>query len=97
MRGLGGMQSGLRQFFDIQLTALILIQSLELCFHKLHVLCLGYFAVLVGIHEKQQLLDLVLAKCQLIVWVRSCRSFRLRSCGPGRFAGRGDQWPRRHT
>src|SRR5271167_4658734 len=57
----------LRQGPDVQFTALVLIKSVELCFHKLHVLLPGNFAVLVGVHEKQQLFDVVLPESQSIL------------------------------
>jgi hypothetical protein len=39
--------------------------------HKRHPLLLGDFAVLDGIHQEQQLLDVILSECQLILWLRN--------------------------
>src|ERR1700680_2834458 len=65
-------QFRLRQFLDLQLPCLALIESFELRFHELHPLLLGDFAVLVGIHEEEQLLDLILCECQFILRLRNC-------------------------
>jgi hypothetical protein len=65
-------QFRLLKFLGVQLPFLVLIQSVELRFHKLYPLLLGDFAVLVGIHEEQQLRDLGLSECQFILRLRNC-------------------------
>jgi hypothetical protein len=84
MGGRGRTQSRLHQLFDIQFSALVRIQPLELGFHEFHVFFFGYLPVLIGIHKKQQLHDVVLAECKLICRFRNCRrDGRLRSRGLG--------------
>ena len=45
----------------VQISALVLIRSVELRCHNVHPLLFGDFAVLVSIHKKQQLPDLALS------------------------------------
>jgi hypothetical protein len=78
-------QLRLRWFLDIQLSVLGLIQSVELRFHKRHPLLLRDLAVLVGIHNEKQLLDLGISEakfflrlrnCCLLAWARRCETFK---------------------
>ena len=59
-------QFRLSQFLDVQISALVLIQSVELCFHKAHELLFGNPAIFVGVHKEQQLFDLLLPDRQFI-------------------------------
>ena len=55
------------QFIDIQISALVLSQPVELCFHKMHELLFGDLAILVCIHKEQQFLALILPERQFIL------------------------------
>ena len=70
--GVAYTQLRLGEFLDVQLPFLVLIQPVELRFHKLHPFLLADFAALVGIHEGQQLLDLILPECQFVLRFRNC-------------------------
>ena len=51
----------------IQFAALRLVQSVELCGHKLHVLLPGHFPMPVCFHKQQQVFDVVFSKRQLVL------------------------------
>src|ERR1022692_3792831 len=56
------------QLLDVQLSALVLIQSLEFSFHESHELLLRDLSILVLVHEEHQLLDIVLSQRDLVLW-----------------------------
>jgi hypothetical protein len=81
-----------RQFPDIQLALLVLIQSFEFCFHKPHVPFLGDHPIFVSIHKGQQLFDLILSKRQFVLrlWYRYLLCCRRSQHAHSRNQHRGD-------
>lgn len=74
-------QPRLRYFLGIQLTALVDVQPVKLRFHESHPLFLGDLSVLIGVHEKQQLLNLFRSEREPIR--RSTKRSLLLSCIQG--------------
>src|SRR3984957_918982 len=65
------------EFLDIQFSLLVFVQSVKLLSHESHPCLLGNLSVLVRLHQKDQIFDGILSKCELILrlW-HTC--FRLR-------------------
>jgi hypothetical protein len=59
--GLGG------ELLNVKLAFLGGVQALELSFHELHELLLGDFALFVGVHEQEQVFDVILAEGELVL------------------------------
>jgi hypothetical protein len=57
----------LHQFVNVQFPVVINIQPVEFCLHKAHELLLGDFAILVCIHQEQQLLGRWHSGCDLLI------------------------------